>query len=250
MWRPESSILYDEASSAVTVDPGRHVPRAPNVAGQTGRWRRASPHRAPSGARGWAPGAASCQCKSAWEWSWRRGPCPAGLGRHGNRVAWRGDRVTALGKLYRTQGQNLCFARSHSGMRPCPGSSKAVTAWFQRLGVGRGVHLRVLSASGGLWEHTVVVRCENTSKPVLCEYRRGVPGASVSLVSRAPRCVCLRSPRARRVRVSGSMCMAGDERVRSRCRVHSLLILRVCSFYLRRTSLVGSYYLGSRLRFE
>jgi hypothetical protein len=33
-----------------------------------------------------------------------------------------------------------------------------------------GVHLRVLSASGGLWEHTVVVRCENTSKPVLCEY--------------------------------------------------------------------------------
>ena len=32
------------------------------------------------------------------------------------------------------------------------------------------MHLRVLSASGGLWEHTVVVRCENTSKPVLCEY--------------------------------------------------------------------------------
>jgi hypothetical protein len=24
--------------------------------------------------------------------------------------------VTALGKRYRTQGQNLCFARSHSGM--------------------------------------------------------------------------------------------------------------------------------------
>ena len=138
MWRSRSSIPCTEASSAVRDDPGRDVPRATNVAGHTGRWRRAAPHRAPRGARGWAVGTASCQCKSAWEWSWRRGPCPVGLGRHGNRVACHGEGVRALGKRVRRPHQNRCFARSHSGTRPCPGSSKAVTASSQWLGVGRG----------------------------------------------------------------------------------------------------------------
>eukprot|EP00966_Prymnesium_polylepis_P329056 7384809-Prymnesium_polylepis.1 len=50
VWRSESSTPCAEASPAITVDPGRHVPREPNVAGKKGRWRRASPHRAPGGA--------------------------------------------------------------------------------------------------------------------------------------------------------------------------------------------------------
>eukprot|EP00966_Prymnesium_polylepis_P267278 6174435-Prymnesium_polylepis.1 len=41
-------------------------------------------------------------------------------------------------KRAQTQGQNQCFARSHSGGRARPRSSKAVMAWFQWLEASRG----------------------------------------------------------------------------------------------------------------
>ena len=105
----------------------------------------------------------------------REGPAGWGPVRSGPRVACgplgviteaRGSARAARPEL--TSKPVLCaftFPGARTSGEQCDGHG-VVPAARGRQG---GVRLRVLSASGGSWEHTVVVRCENTSKPVLWE---------------------------------------------------------------------------------